>query len=225
MSNKKRTHSTKRKHFKTNRQGQYVAVSIILALILLCVCVFYFFPQKEKSKSKNQPAITMKQSFIQKNKYSRPGIKIKKVNSIVVHYTANPGVNAKANRNYFNNLPSINSKKTKKTYASSHFVVGIKGDIIQCIPLDEMSYASNNRNSDTISIECCHRDKTGEFTSETYQSLLELVHYLCVKFDLTEQDVIRHYDVTGKNCPKYFVENPDAWKSFLNDVKKKLESN
>ena len=23
--------------------------------------------------------------------------------------------------------------------------------------------------------------------------------------------VIRHYDVTGKNCPKYYVENPDVF--------------
>ena len=47
--------------------------------------------------------------------------------------------------------------------------------------------------------------------------------WLCKKFDLTEKDVIRHYDVTGKICPKYFVEDEDAWNQFRSDVKQALE--
>lgn len=91
------------------------------------------------------------------NKYSRPGTKLRKVKGVVVHYTANPGTDAMANRNYFNNLPKINAKKGTNTYASSHFVIGIDGTIVQCIPTEEIAYASNDRNSDTISIECCHK--------------------------------------------------------------------
>ena len=48
--------------------------------------------------------------------------------------------------------------------------------------------------------------------------------YLCEKYQLTEKDVIRHYDVTGKNCPKYFVEHEDAWQTFLADVAAALEA-
>ena len=40
--------------------------------------------------------------------------------------------------------------------------------------------------------------------------------------DLNENDVIRHYDVTGKACPKYFVDHEDAWKQFRKDVKKAM---
>ena len=29
-----------------------------------------------------------------------------------------------------------------------------------------------------------------------------------------ETDVIRHYDVTGKICPKYYVDHPEAWEDF-----------
>jgi N-acetylmuramoyl-L-alanine amidase CwlA len=47
---------------------------------------------------------------------------------------------------------------------------------------------------------------------------VRLVAYLMGRFSLSTDDVIRHYDVTGKNCPKYFVENPDAWKEFKKDV-------
>lgn len=65
-----------------------------------------------------------------------------------------------------------------------------------------------------MSIECCHPDETGKFTDATYDSLVQLTAFLCSKFNLTENDVIRHYDITGKDCPKYFVENEAAWETF-----------
>lgn len=160
------------------------------------------------------PEVT--QDLLTVNSYSRPGIAINKVNGIVVHYTANPGSSAKDNRDYFQNL-----MLTHKTKASSHYIIGLDGEIIQCIPLEEISYASNSRNTDTIAIECCHPDETGEFTTKTYDSLVKLVAWLCNKYGLSSDSVIRHYDVTGKACPKYFVDNEDAWKEFLKDVDKK----
>ena len=42
-------------------------------------------------------------------------------------------------------------------------------------------------------------------------------------YGLTEEDLLRHYDITGKNCPKYYVQNEDAWESFLEDVKIYME--
>ena len=136
-----------------------------------------------------------------------------KVNGIVVHYTANPGTTAEQNRSYFESLA-----ETGETHASSHFIIGISGEIIQCIPCNEISYASNDRNSDTISVECCIPDESGKFTDETYQSLVELVACLMGRYELTADDVIRHYDVTGKDCPKYFVENSNAWSDFKTDL-------
>ena len=68
-------------------------------------------------------------------------------------------------------------------------------------------YASNDRNPDTVSIETCHPNEDGKYTQATYKSMVQLTAWLCKKFDLTEQDVIRHYDITGKNCPKGFVED------------------
>ena len=90
------------------------------------------------------------------------------------------------------------------------------------IPLDEQSAASNDRNGDTISIEVCHPDSTGKFSDVTYDRLIELTAWLCSEFGLDEDDVIRHYDITGKNCPKYFVENEEAWEQFRRDVKEAL---
>ena len=151
------------------------------------------------------------------NPYSRPGRETGKINGIVVHYTANPRASAKANRDYFENL-----KDTHTTKASSNFIIGLDGEIIQCVPTWEIAYASNDRNKDTVSIECCHSDETGKFTKATYQSLVQLTSWLCMKFDLDENDVIRHYDVTGKICPKYFVEDEEAWKGFKEDVSNAL---
>ncbi len=153
------------------------------------------------------------------NPYSRPQTALEEVKGIVIHYTANPGTTAIQNRSYFESL-----KDTQKTKASSHFVVGLEGEIVQCIPSTEISYASNDRNVDTLSIECCHKDETGQFTQETYDSLVELTAWLCGKFNLPVDDVIRHYDVTGKECPIYYVKNEDAWKRFREDVQKYLDT-
>ncbi len=151
--------------------------------------------------------------FLTINSYSRPGISLKNVNGIVIHYTGNPGTTAKANRDYFENL-----QYSKATKASSHFVIGLEGEIIQCIPLNEIAYASNTRNSDTIAIECCHEDSTGEFNNETYKSLQNLVRALMKTYHLDTDDILRHYDITGKECPKYFVVHEDAWKEFLDSL-------
>ena len=151
------------------------------------------------------------------NPYSRPGTPLKEVNGVVIHYVGNPNTSAAANRSYFNNLAT-----THETYASSHFIVGLEGEIIECVPLSEISYCSNHRNRDTIAIEVCHPDESGEFTPETMEALLKLTAWLCHEFELTEEDVIRHHDVNGKICPKFYVEHPEAWNDLLAGVRKGL---
>lgn len=153
------------------------------------------------------------------NEYSRPGIPLDVVDGIVVHYTANPGTSAENNRSYFEGL-----RDSQSTYASSHYIIGIDGEIIQCVPLTEQAYASNDRNKDTVSVECCHPDETGEFSKETYDALVHLTAWLMGEYDLDIDDVIRHYDVSGKNCPKYYVEHPDEWDDFKTDVEKYIDT-
>lgn len=142
--------------------------------------------------------MNIEQKLLTPNKYSRPQIPLKSVTKIAVHYVGNPNTSAIANRNYFEN------QKNAGRYVSSHFIVGLQGEIIQCIPLDEISYCTNQANSYSISIECCHPDSTGKFTEATEQSLVELCAYLLKKFGLDADDIIRHYDVTGKQCPLYW---------------------
>ncbi len=145
---------------------------------------------------------------------ARTGIHLTDVKDIVIHYVGNPQTTAQNNRDYFN-------KPT--TSVSSHFIVGLEGEVIQCIPLWEKSAASNDRNKDSISIEVCHEDESGEFSKVTYNSVIKLTSWLCYNFGLDENDVIRHYDITEKICPKYYVDNPEEWKAFKKDVKEELK--
>ncbi len=190
------------------------AVMLLVLLVYTTVSVAHYV--KAPKKVLTQPDLDVE--LLDINEYSRPGIALNQVNGIVIHYTANPGTTAMQNRNYFNGL-----KDSHETKASSHFVIGLEGEIVQCIPTSEISYASNDRNADTVSIECCIEDDTGKFNDDTYESLLELTTFLMGKFDLDTEDVIRHYDVTGKNCPKYYVEHQDAWEQFKVDLEDYIE--
>lgn len=190
----------------------------IRKLLLVAVCMLFLsigmlFTSRLLKPKVVKEAPEFDVNLLTTNEYSRPGEATTKIKGIVIHYTANPGTTAAQNRNYFEGL-----KDSKITKASSHFIIGLEGEIIQTIPTSEVAYASNDRNYDTISIECCHPDATGEFNEETYQSLVELTAWLCGKFELKPKDVIRHYDVTGKLCPLYYVEHEDKWEQFIKDV-------
>ena len=147
------------------------------------------------------------------NEWSRPGIKVDSIEKVVVHYLANPKTTAQENHDYFESL-----KNLQNTYMSANYVVGLNGEIIQCVPDGEVAWASNEANYYSISVENCHPTGTGKFNSPTYWSLVHLVAYLTEKYDLGRDDIIRHYDITGKDCPKWFVEHPDAWEKFKDDV-------
>lgn len=152
------------------------------------------------------------------NEYSRPGTKTKGIEYIVIHYLGNPKTTAQQNHDYFESL-----KDLEDTYMSANYVVGLKGEIIQCVPDDEIAYASNEMNDKSISIENCHRDETGKLNEKTYESLVKLTAYLTEKYHIEKDHIIRHYDVTGKECPKYYVENEDKWEEFKEDVMKYRE--
>lgn len=153
------------------------------------------------------------------NPYSRSGEKQKNIQYIVIHYVGNANTSATANRNYFNNLA-----KTHSTSASSHYIIGLNGEIIRCIPDDEVAFHSGSysMNRKSIGIEDCHPDWNGKFTDDTYNALIELCADLCKKYGISINNVIRHYDVTGKSCPKYYVEHQDEWNKLKQDIYNKI---
>lgn len=208
----------RRKRKLSLKEGRIRAGLAILAVltVILAVRSCASGSRRNLDVDASEPEIDVQ--LLDVNAYSRPGINTDTITGIVIHYTANPGSTAQENRDYFNSL-----QYTQETEASSNFVIGLDGEIIQCVPTWEVAYASNERNMDTVSIECCHPDDSGVFTDETYRSLVQLTAWLCEKFDLTQEDVIRHYDVTGKICPKYFVDHEDEWTEFKANVGKAME--
>jgi len=164
---------------------------------------------------------------IEKNPFSRPGEKLVKVKAIIWHYTACPKASAKNIRDYFNNLKKQTEYKSR--YASAHYAIDEK-EIIEIIPTDEVAYhvgAPKNKYTEiaksfgnispnyyTIGIELCHDRDDGYINNATLVNAVLLTQELLSKFNLTTENLFRHYDITGKNCPKYFVENIIEWKNI-----------
>ncbi|MCX8125326.1 MAG: N-acetylmuramoyl-L-alanine amidase, partial [Spirochaetes bacterium] len=154
---------------------------------------------------------------------NRPKIKLKKLKGVVIHWTANTGkgANAIANRNYFN---------TTKTAASAHYIVDVHS-IVQCVPDGEVAwhvgaskYTSTGEkirekpyspNYFLIGIEMCV-NSDGNW-NKTYQNTVELTAYLLKKYGLTINNLYRHYDITGKNCPAMMIAESE-WTKFKNAV-------
>ena len=211
---------TARRRRRRRRRINPGFLDLCAALVLLAVGVGLWWVNRPLPGEDIALPDYVERDYLFVNQFSRPGTPLEEINAVVLHYVGNPGTTAKANRDYFNTL----ALGRDGTYASSHFVVGLEGEVIQCIPLTEVAYASNHRNSDTVAIEVCHPDDTGEFSPETYARAVELTAWLCREFRLDPaEDVIRHYDVTGKECPRWYVKNPEAWERLKLDTAAEME--
>lgn len=211
--------TTKRKIKKKRicRVKWILSALILIAVIVVGVWGLHVISVKQKVQRLAKAEIPqwIDAQIIEVDGVSRSGNRLDGIKDIVVHYVGNPGSTAQQNHDFY---------CSSSSQVSSHFIVGLKGEIIQCIPLDERSAASNWRNGDTISIEVCHPDDTGKFNDKTYQSLVKLTVWLEELCDLDEEHVIRHYDITGKECPRYFVQHEDKWAAFKDDIKNYREN-
>lgn len=156
----------------------------------------------------------------------RPGLAINKIGHVVIHYVGNTLSSAKDNRDYFATPPD--SPAYDGRGVSSHFIIGLYGEIIQCVPLNEVAYAQGvsadsgrpNHNWDSISIENSHYNDAGEFTSMTEDSLVKLTAWLLESYGLpaNTNTILRHYDCSGKACPKDWADNPAKYEAFVQRV-------
>lgn len=168
------------------------------------------------------------ESYLTPNEFSRPKTKLASVKGVVIHWVANPKTSASANRNFFEMR-----KEGTAGYGSAHFIVNLDGNVIKCIPEDEIAYHVGAKkytdlalknlgsypNNCTIGIECTHVDWNGKMTDATYESLVELSSNLINRYKLNpEKDLYIHHDITGKNCHKWFLDNNDQWLEFKKKV-------
>ena len=172
--------------------------------------------------------------------FHNTGIRDEKIKYIVIHYTGNTGT-ARAFIESYNNWNHVNS--------SADFFVDFNGDIYQYNrdidgryayavggERDEKSsggsYYKKCTNENSISIEMCvgnkgvksPNSKDWYFNKETINSTIDLVEYLMKKYNVEKDNIIRHYDVSGKYCPGVVGWNKDSgseseWEKFLSRIK------
>ncbi|MEC0543600.1 peptidoglycan recognition protein family protein, partial [Bacillus glycinifermentans] len=145
------------------------------------------------------------------------------VKGIVMHWTATPGASALNERNYFNGTCIAD-----KRYASAHYFVDRK-EAQLIIPENEVAYHAHdqnrcyvsflkpNANTTAIGVEMCV-EKDGKIHSETVQNAAELVADLCKRYGLSTNKIVRHYDVTNKNCPAPWVSDSSQLTAFRKKV-------
>ena len=134
---------------------------------------------------------------------------------LVIHFTANDGDSAKNNADYF---------AREAPGASAHFFVDER-EIWQSVQEKDIAWHCGTRgmyfhpycrNANSLGVELCSR-KRGEkyyFTPETVKNAQQFVRSLMKRYGIPTENVVRHYDVTHKNCPAPFVEDAGAWQRF-----------
>jgi N-acetylmuramoyl-L-alanine amidase CwlA len=143
---------------------------------------------------------------------------ISDIKFIVIHYTANDGDTDENNGQYFHN---------NVVGSSAHYFVD-DDSITQTVPDNYIAWHcgakkykhSSCRNANSIGIEICDDIKNGVIypSDKTITNVLELVEHLMKKYSIPKENVIRHYDVTGKACPAYWVDD-SKWKAeFWNKI-------
>lgn len=172
--------------------------------------------------------------LLEPNPYSRPQRRLENKKGIVVHWVANPMSTDYENKEFFNNR-----QYGKDGYGSAHEIIDLDGSILIVIPDDEMAYhvGSNSYvdgildrlntsypNNCLYGIEFTHPDWTGEPNPITRKALVYRLAELCDEWNLDPiEDIYRHYDITGKNCPKYYVDNEDEFIELKREVKSLMD--
>lgn len=135
---------------------------------------------------------------------------------ITIHSTGNPNSNAEGERGWLTN------PRNNRT-ASYHIVVDDK-QAIECLPLDEVSWNAGDGyngtgNRKSISIEIC---ESGD-RIKTIQNAIKLVSKLLKERGWGIDRLKRHFDWSGKICPRIMAkDNWDNWNGFVNEVKKEI---
>jgi N-acetylmuramoyl-L-alanine amidase CwlA len=191
---------------------------ILAGIVFGLVSLFRTFFMHEKLGTLSSAGdVEVLNRMLEKSEYSRNGVRISErgIKGIVIHAVDNPGISAMEQRNYYNSLGT-----TRSNHLSSHFVVDLDGKIVQCIPVNEQALANGARNGDTLAIDFCYPDETGEPGMFTRSSLVKLTAVLVKRLGLTADGILRHSDITsvdGIDCPKFF-QNEDEWRKFKEDV-------
>ena len=135
---------------------------------------------------------------------------------ITIHSTGNPSSTARNERDWLTNLSNTRT-------ASWHIVVDEK-EVIEAIPLNEVAWHAGDGgrgtgNRKSIGVEIC---ESGD-RQRTLQNAVKLVAKLLKERGWGVDKLRRHYDWSGKICPRIMQQNNWAgWEQFKKDVAKEL---
>lgn len=150
-----------------------------------------------------------------------------KIKYIVWHYTANDGDTDESNAKFF---------KTPNRKASAHYFVD-DDSITISVPDTYVAWSVGGSrysdykttggaslykictNNNSINIELCDTIKNGkhDVSEATVANAIELTKTLMYKYKIPISNVVRHFDVTGKKCPAYYVDNT-TWNNVKNRI-------
>ena len=144
---------------------------------------------------------------------------------LVYHFTANDGDKAINNGRYFGN--NANLKASAQYFVDDDIIVNSVEDEYVAYAVGGKKLNGNGgkyhgvcTNYNSINIEMCDTNKNGklDLSSKTRENAIELGKTLVKKYNIPKERVIRHYDVTGKNCPAYFVKDEREWIKFRDEI-------
>lgn len=163
--------------------------------------------------------LVIKTNLCDQRNYSTKTRKATDIKYIVIHYTGNNGDTDEGNANYFHNNDTGDT--------SAHYFVD-EDSITQSVP--DLSIAwhcgaktyvhPTCRNANSIGVEMCSDIVKGKYTITyaTAVNAVTLVKNLMKKYNIPIENVIRHYDVTGKKCPAPWVDEPIYWQTFKKNL-------
>lgn len=143
---------------------------------------------------------------------------------LVYHYTANDGDTDEANAKYFHN--NVVKASAHRFVDDDSVTISVPDNYVAYSVGGGLQGSKGHRfykkctNTNSISIEMCDTIRNGKYevSSKTRANAIALGKELVKKYGIKKENVIRHFDVTGKNCPAYFVKDEEAWKKFRDEI-------
>lgn len=159
----------------------------------------------------------IKKDFLRAGHRLRPGGSFQKT-SVTIHSTGNPTSTPEGERKWLDN-------GTNKRDAAWHYVIG-EGIVIQAIPESETAWHCGKAegNNHSIGIEIV---ESGD-RLKVLNTAAEFVADLLKRYGWGIDRLKRHYDWTGKNCPRILIDNTYIknnldWQWFLKTIEALLE--
>jgi N-acetylmuramoyl-L-alanine amidase len=174
------------------------------------------------------------------NPFSRPGTPLIEQRGILLHWQGNAGKDPWFMYRYMENQKHQDIEDDDAIYSSAHFGVGAE-IVLNFIPTGEIAYHGGAHPGGytelarkrfaphpwmyLIGVEICHPDDSGWFPPSVLNNAVELCSWICRRkcWNPLEDSTWRHYDMTGKPCPAWWVLHPECFEQFKEDVSQHMK--